>query len=78
MANSMIITQLISQFSQLPFELQRRVLDFTQALTLSMSIPKGTSGKKLLSFKEMIPPDDLQTMNRLIEEGCEKVNPNEW
>lgn len=78
MSNSVIITQLLSQLSQLPLELQRRVLDFTQALTLSMSTSKGTPGKKLLSFKEIIPPDDLQTMNRLIEEGCEKINPNEW
>ena len=76
MSKSVIVTQVVNQLSQLSFELQRRVLDFAQALAFSSS--KGTPGKELLSFTGIIKSDDLQIMSRAIEDGCEKVNPNEW
>lgn len=73
---SAITQQIIKQLDQLPFELQRRVLDFTQALVLSL--PKGVAGKQLLHFAGVIRPDDIQAMSQAIEAGCEKVEMNEW
>lgn len=73
---STITQQIINQLDQLPLELQRRVIDFTQALVLSL--PKGVPGKHLLPFAGVIGPNDIQAMSQAIEEGCEKVNINEW
>jgi hypothetical protein len=65
--------KLLEQLETLPYEFQRRVLDFAQALALS--VPKGVAGKQLLRFAGALPADDLQMMAQAIEAGCEKV---EW
>ena len=67
--------QLLQQLDPLPEDLQRRVLDFAQALALS--VPKGVPGKRLLRFAGAIPADDLRLMQEAIESGCEQVD-NEW
>ncbi len=76
MTNTSIKNNLIDQVGKLPPELQRKVLDFAQAL--AMSIPKGVKGKSLLRFEGIIPDEDLQLISNAIEEGCEKVDINEW
>jgi len=74
--NSVIAQQIIKHLDQLPFDLQQRVLDFTQALVVSL--PKGVPGKQLVSFAGLIEPDDIRAMSQAIEAECEKVNANEW
>jgi len=69
---SAITRQIIKQLDRLPSELQRKVLDFAQALVLSL--PKGVPGKQLLRFAGAIEPDDIQAMSQSIEAGCEKVD----
>jgi len=64
---------LMTQIDKLPHDLQARVLDIIKALT-----PKGVEGKSLLRFEGSISADDLQLMSKAIEEGCEKVDINEW
>lgn len=73
MTNAVIRDNLIAQLDKLPHELQLRVLDFVSAL-----IPKGIEGKSLLKFEGAIPVEDLKLMSAAIEEGCEKVDINEW
>jgi len=68
--------KLLEQLEALPYEFQRRVLDFTQALALS--VPKGVPGKQLLRFVGAIPADDLQTIAETIEAGCERIDWDEW
>jgi hypothetical protein len=68
--------KLLEQLEALPYEFQRRVLDFAQAL--AVSVPKGVPGKQLLRFAGTIPADDLQMMAQAIEVGCEKVDWDEW
>jgi hypothetical protein len=63
----------MTQIDKLPHDLQARVLDIIKALT-----PKGVEGKSLLRFEGSISADDLQLMSKAIEEGCEKVDINEW
>jgi hypothetical protein len=43
-----------------------------------MSVPRGVPGPQLLRFAGAISPDDLQLMRQAIEEGCERVDTNEW
>jgi hypothetical protein len=72
-ATQSVKDNLITQIDKLPHDLQVRVLDIIKALT-----PKGVEGKSLLRFEGFISPDDLQLMSKAIEEGCEKVDINEW
>lgn len=64
------------QLEKLPLELQRRVLDFTNALVLSQ--PHGISGKQVLSFAGAMSAADTQAIEEAIAEGCETVNRDEW
>jgi len=73
MPTESIKDNLIAQIDKLPHDLQVRVLDIIKALT-----PKGVEGKSLLRFEGSISKDDLQLMSKAIEEGCEKVDINEW
>jgi hypothetical protein len=76
MTESVITQQLIKQVDQLPLEFQRKVLDFAQALALSL--PKGVPGRSLLRFAGAIEADDLRAMSEAIEAGCEQVDADEW
>ncbi|MEW6327119.1 MAG: hypothetical protein AB1487_05930 [Thermodesulfobacteriota bacterium] len=76
MLNTAVKKEIINQVGRLDYEQQRRVLDFARALLLAS--PKGVSGKQLLSFAGTIPADDLKAMEQAIEDGCEKVDINEW
>jgi hypothetical protein len=71
-----ITTQVVQQLETLPEDLQRQVLDFVQAL--QHSAQQGVSGKQLLQFAGTIPPDDLELMRKTIENGCERVDADEW
>lgn len=73
MATKSIRDKLLSQIEKLPYDLQLRVLDFVKAL-----IPKGVEGKSLLRFEGAISVDDLKLISKTIEEGCERIDFNEW
>ena len=74
--NTLIMDRVIEQLEVLPYELQWRVLEFTHAL--AASVPHGVPGQQLLRFAGVIPLDDLQLMRLAIEQGCERVDTNEW
>ena len=63
MKNS-IVTAVTEQLSALPENMQQRVLEFVQALRISER--RSVSGKQLLRFAGLIPPDDLQLMRQAI------------
>lgn len=67
--------ELLQQMSRLPEEEQRRVLAFARGLAPAEA---GVRGSDLLKFSGLISLDDLQTMARTIEEGCERIDPGEW
>lgn len=71
-----ILDQVIENVSQLPEELQQKVLEFAQSLAESR--PRGVAGQQLLRFANMIPADDLLSMQSTIESGCERVDAHEW
>jgi hypothetical protein len=74
--STLIVDKIIEQLRILPHELQWRVLEFTRALALST--PRGVRGEQLLRFAGTIPFDDVQLMRQAIEQGCERVDTNEW
>jgi hypothetical protein len=71
-----LVDKVVDQLKTLPYEMQWRVFEFTRALVVS--VPRGVPGPQLLRFAGAIPLDDLQLMRQAIEEGCERVNTNEW
>ena len=74
--NDYMIEQVVGQLRQLPEAMQRQVLSFTQML--QSSIPIGVPGRSLLTFAGTISAEDLQLMSEAIEEGCERVDSDEW
>jgi hypothetical protein len=71
-----IVTQVVERLSVLPDNLQRRVLEYVEAL--DASVRQGVPGTELLQFAGTIAPDDLRVMAAAIEAGCEQVDVNEW
>ena len=74
--STVIMDKVIEQLRVLPYESQWRVFEFTRAL--AVSIPHGVPGYQLLRFAGSIPLDDLQLMRLAIEQGCERIDANEW
>jgi hypothetical protein len=71
-----IVDKIVEQLKALPNEMQWRVFEFTRSL--SVSAPHGVSGKQLLRFAGAVPLGDVKLMRDAIEQGCEKVDANEW
>lgn len=67
---------MIKRLDRLPSEIQIRILDLAEAAAPSPQ--KGVSGKKLLRFSGILNADDVNDMTQAIENGCEKVDINEW
>jgi hypothetical protein len=76
MIDAAIQSDLLREVEQLPPPLQRKVVDF--AHTLAQSRPRGTPGKQLLEFAGTLSPEEAKAMMDAIEDGCERVDPNEW
>lgn len=73
---SWIVTQVVERLSAMPDSLQRRVLEYVEALDATAR--QGVPGAELLKFAGAIPPDDLREMAAAIEAGCEQVDVNDW
>jgi hypothetical protein len=68
--------ELIHEVEQLSPPLQRKVLEY--AHSLKTRTPKGTAGKDLREFAGILSPQEAETMLKVIEEGCERIDPNGW
>ena len=65
-------------------EQQEQVLVLMQELTQKRQevsskskLPPGTSGKALLALKFSLSPEEVDTMEKAIEEGCERIEPDD-
>ncbi len=76
MEKSTTIQEIVQRLENLSPGQQRQVLDFT--LELSGESPKGISGKELLEFVGLFPPEDLEEIKQAIEEDCGQVDESEW
>jgi len=74
--NISIKEKIIEQIEKLNPEQQKQILNFAKVFELGKS--KGVKGKELLRFSGAIEKSDLDIMELAIEEGCEKVNVNDW
>ena len=71
-----ITAKIFAELNELPLEQQQKVLAFAR----SLNRPKGVKGASLLTFAKSISisPAELAQMQEAIEEGCERIDPNEW
>ena len=76
MVDAAIKNELSSCLGQLPVEQQRQVLEF--ARTLTTQPPQGTRGSSLLRFAGTIDASDLEAMSQAIQDGCERIDADEW
>ncbi len=70
--------RILEQLQFLPEPLLEDVLRFVQLLVSRFRQPAGTSGKRLLRFAGWMPEEALDEMSRAIEEGCGRVDLDEW
>ncbi len=74
--SSALEDQIMEQIGGLSPNEQRRVLNFARAL--GSSRPSGISGRELLRFGGMFGTEDARRMSEAIEDGCEKIDSDEW
>jgi len=75
MAHS-IAEEIMEQVNNLPPELQKKVLEYARGLEPRRA--NGVTSKGLLKLAGTISDEDADTMIKAIEEGCERVDLNEW
>lgn len=76
MVDATIENELSTCLGQLPVEQQRQVLEF--ARTLATRPIEGKRGSNLLQFAGTIEESDLEAMSQAIEDGCERIDADEW
>ncbi len=68
--------EIAKRLEALPPERQERVL--RDVVSLSESLPPGTKGSDLRKLAFTLDPVSAREMREAIEEGCERIDPNEW
>jgi len=76
MVDAAIEQELSTCLGRLPVERQREVLEF--ARTLATPPIQGGRGSSLLKFAGTIDESDLEAMSQAIQNGCERIDADEW
>jgi len=75
MINSEVKKELLQRMDHLSFASQKQLLGYVSMVDRRA---RGGKGKNLLSFAGSIDGDDLKTIKKIIETGCESVDSNAW
>ena len=76
MLDAAIQSDLLKEVERLSPPLQRKVVSY--AHSLAEPRPRGTPGRQLLKFAGILSPEEGKAMMDAIEEGCERIDVNEW
>jgi len=76
MVDATVEQELFTCLGRLPVEQQRQVLEFSR--TLATPSLQGVRGSTLLQFAGTIDESDLEAMSQAIEDGCERIDVDEW
>lgn len=83
---STVAEELTDPLDQLSAEDQRRLLDYARDLARPRQdpmiaprtpLPPGTPIRDLARFSGTLPPELADEIARIIEEGCERIDPDE-
>ena len=67
---------LLAQLEVLPPVRQEQVLAYARDLATKPVV--GTPGRDLRPLAGIMSDEDAEEMLKIIEEGCERIDPNEW
>ena len=76
MEKSTTIQEIVQRLDKLTPGQQKQVLN--SVLSFLGEPIRGTSGKELLKFVGLFPPEDIEEIKRAIEEDCGQVYESEW
>lgn len=76
MVEPAIKEQILNDLDRLSPQAQRRAAEMVHSLV--SPLPKGTPGHELLRFAGTIDEESLREIREAIEEGCERVDPDDW
>ena len=76
MENPTTIQEIIQRLDKLTPVQQKQILNFV--LSFLGEPIRGISGKELLEFVGLFPPEDLEEIKRAIEEDCGHIYESEW
>jgi len=76
MVNPAIKEQILNDLDRLSPEEQTRAAEFVHSL--ASQTPRGIPGRDLRRFAGTLDPESAREMIEAIEEGCERVDPDEW
>jgi hypothetical protein len=68
--------QILNDLDRLSPEQQQRAAKLVHDLV--STLPKGASGRDLLRFAGTLDDESARQMTEAIEEGCERVDLDEW
>jgi len=78
MTEPSIKQQILDDLDRMSPELQGRAHDLIHGLAASDSRAEGTPGKDLLRFAGILDEEGAREIERVIDEGCERVDPDAW
>ena len=55
----------------------QKLIQKQQEVSSTSRLPPGTSGKALLALKFSLSPEDVDAMEKAIEEDCERIEPDD-
>jgi hypothetical protein len=76
MEKSTTIQEIVERLDKLTPVQQKQILN--SVLSFLGEPIRGTSGKELLKFVGLFPPEDLEEIKQAIEEDCGRVDESEW
>ena len=68
--------QILRDLDQLSSEQQERAAELVHGLVAAR--PRGTPGRGLLRFAGILDDESAREMTEAIEQGCERVDLDEW
>ena len=75
------IHSIVQMLEKLPVREQKKAVKHLQdylAAANHSALPKGKSGRQILSFAGVINSSDLNEMQAAIDAACEQVDNHEW
>ena len=76
MEHSTTIQEIVDRLDKLTPVQQKQILN--SVLSFLGEPIRGISGKELLEFVGLFPPEDLEEIKQAIEEDCGQVDESEW
>ena len=69
--------QITKEIDVLPLNMQKKVLEFIKILR-EPTVANGTPGNNLMKFAGIMTEEEADELAQIIEDGCERIDYNDW